>query len=202
MCIRKRSDRQPSMKTCERHSCAVDRCDLPAQSHSTFCRRHGCEADNCTQYKEAQSWYCNQHECQRVRCPSKAALGADYCVRHLEEEEQDKKAAKKKDKHKNKDRHERDSNRDRECRRDDSGHRRRERSLDRPLPALVIVHDHGGGRSSRPSSPYWREESPVRCRGRLLDPDPDCVDDAHVGRARRGYYDRVGGRRGRYRWDD
>ncbi|KAJ6788990.1 hypothetical protein PWT90_02586 [Aphanocladium album] len=192
MCVRKRSDRQPSMKTCERHSCAVDRCDLAAQSHSTFCRRHGCEADNCAQYKEAQNWFCNQHECQRVRCPNKAVSGTDHCLRHLEEE-QDKKSGKK-DKPKEK------RERDRSTSRDRGGYKRersRQRSSDTPL---VIVQDH-----SVTSSPYWREppsSSPVGCRGRRRDPYPDCADDARVGRVHRGYYDRVSSRHRPCYWDD
>ncbi|KAH8716532.1 hypothetical protein HC256_005295 [Beauveria bassiana] len=93
LCLRKRSDRQPSMTTCERHSCGVERCDQAAQGRSTFCRRHGCEADNCGQYKETHSWYCNQHECQRARCLNKAVPGTDHCPRHLEEEQAKRLAA-------------------------------------------------------------------------------------------------------------
>lgn len=227
-CVGKRSVRRPSMKTCERHSCAVDQCDLAGRSHSVFCRRHGCEADNCAQYKETHAWFCNQHECQRVRCGNKAVPGTDHCHRHLEEEQQQAekdKADKKEEEEKEARRQDR---RDADC---------RWRHLDDP--PIVIVRDNG--RSSPEGC--WREPpdepilvrhrergrlpreppSPVACRapspvcrvgrhgvgggggggGRRRDMDyPDCVDDARAGRAYRGYYDRADSRYRRRHWDD
>ncbi|OAA74524.1 hypothetical protein LEL_08105 [Akanthomyces lecanii RCEF 1005] len=216
-CVRKRSDRHPSIKTCERHSCNVDRCDLAARSYSHFCRRHGCEADNCAQYKEAQAWFCNQHECQRGRCGNKAVPGTDHCHRHLEEEQQQQAKKDKKDKGDKKEKEteaKEDDKIDRDCKwryHDD--------------PPIVVVRDNG-----RSSPGYWREppEEPVLVfrgeRGRLLPeslppvyrvgrhgigggrlPDsyhPDLMDDARAGRTHRGYYDRADSRYRRRHWDD
>ncbi|KAM3479636.1 hypothetical protein MY8738_005336 [Beauveria namnaoensis] len=190
LCLRKRSDRQPSMTTCERHSCGVERCDQAAQGRSNFCRRHGCEADNCGQYKEAQSWYCNQHECQRARCLNKAVPGTDHCPRHLEESrkrEEEKKVAEEREKEKKK-------------KKENEGYRREPRHCYQAavVTPLVIV-DEDGVRSE-----YAREPSPVCRRGGLRYPYPDCLDDAHTGRVHRGYYDRVGNNRCSRRsyWDD
>lgn len=159
------------MKTCERHSCAVDRCDSAAQSHSAFCRRHGCEADNCTQYKEAQNWFCNQHECRRVRCHNKSVSGAGHCLRHLEEDEDEDER-----------RHERRSHKVGR-----HGLRGSHYSME---PPLVIFNES----NEIPSSYIRREPSPT-CRTPRRgswDHFPDCIDDAKAGRERRGYYDRAG----------
>ncbi|KGQ12931.1 hypothetical protein BBAD15_g1316 [Beauveria bassiana D1-5] len=192
LCLRKRSDRQPSMTTCERHSCGVERCDQAAQGRSNFCRRHGCEADNCGQYKEAQSWYCNQHECQRARCLNKAVPGTDHCPRHLEESrkrEEEKKVAEEREKEKKE-----------KKKKESEGYRREPRHCYQTavVTPLVIV-DEDGVRSE-----YAREPSPVCRRGGLRYPYPDCLDDAHTGRVHRGYYDRVGNNRCSRRscWDD
>ncbi|KAM3515332.1 hypothetical protein MY11210_001073 [Beauveria gryllotalpidicola] len=213
LCLRKRSDRQPSMTTCERHSCGVERCDQAAQGRrsSGFCRRHGCEADNCGQYKEAQGWYCSQHECQRARCLDKAVPGTNHCPRHLEEEEEEQAkkrllAAESKKREEEKrvaEEKKKEKEREREKKDDGEGGCRREprhcyqRVVDIDITPLVIVDDEGL------RSEYGREPEPVCRRARLRYPYPDCLDDAQTGRVHRGYYDRVGNNRCRPSyWDD
>ncbi|KAM3500052.1 hypothetical protein MY10362_006751 [Beauveria mimosiformis] len=206
LCLRKRSDRQASMTTCERHSCGVERCDQAAQGGSTFCRRHGCEADNCGQYKETQSWYCNQHECQRARCLNKAVPGTDRCPRHLEEEEEEERQqakrlaeeSRRKEEEKKVSEEKKKKEKEKE-KKEIEGCRREPRHCYRAavVTPLVIVDDDGV------RSEYGREPSPVCRRRGLRYPYPDCLDDARSGRVHRGYYDRAGNNRCRPSyWDD
>lgn len=180
------------MKTCERHSCAVDRCDYAAQSHSTFCRRHGCEADNCTKYKEAQDWFCGEHECQRPRCAHKAAAGAGYCQRHLEEREHRMKEHKYESRSSSRSSSSSSSS--------SSSIEGRGRDRMRCDPPLVVIHDHSGQQGWRGRSPLL-SPSPVCRRSRSREIYPDCLDDARAGRERRGYYDRAPSRYRRPAWD-